>query len=538
MIGFGLTKGNHLNNSENLKEAFLALLSQAEPITIEEDEATEDKPREGEATEDAGGVVGKLLPLVQNDPLFQADDGASYIFRSGRLVLLDGKNRELCEDLRLEGYEKLGKTPSRETVSTVIDLLSARARREGEPVELFNRIAEKDGCLFYDMADGTAIKVAPGSWETIPAPVVFRQMRHQKAQVAPAETGGDVWRFLDFFEIQEEQQLLLLITMIAAFVPRISHPAIHVSGCQGSGKSVLTALFKKIVDPSSVILSVMPRKPEDLDLLFYRYKVLVLDNLSALNADTCDRLCSLISGGTIEKRTLHTDLDTTVFKCNPLILFSSIGSLHSRPDLAERTIVIELQRIPEEKRMVEEEFLLKFAESLPVILGGIFDVLARALEIIPTVTLPKVPRMAGFAKWGFALAEALNNAGEEFLIAYEKNSRIQTGELLERDSFFAAIVEAMEQPGRNSLSGSFHEVLMALMEVAAPGEAKNGYAVLQKDKTFPTARGFRKHLERIRIPLEGMGISFKIDNRRTAQAKAFVTLTKHKPTESGQSVPF
>ena len=64
------------------------------------------------------------------------------------------------------------------------------------------------------------------------------------------------------------------------------------------------------------------------------------------------------------------------------------------------------------------------------------------------------------------------------------------------------------------------------MEIAAPGEAKNGYMSLQKDKTFPTARGFRKHLERIRIPLENMGIFFKIDSQRTSQAKAYVTFYK------------
>ncbi len=64
------------------------------------------------------------------------------------------------------------------------------------------------------------------------------------------------------------------------------------------------------------------------------------------------------------------------------------------------------------------------------------------------------------------------------------------------------------------------------MEVAAPGEAKNGYTVLQKDKTFPNPRGFRKHIERIRIPLENMGISFKIINQRTSSAKAYVTISK------------
>ena len=311
---------------------------------------------------------------------------------------------------------------------------------------------------------------------------------HQRAQVQPTRSLNDIignpWLFLDFFNIKEDQKLLFLITLISCFVPRISHPAIHVSGGQGSGKSVLTKYLKKVVDPSSVELSVMPRKPDDLELLFFRYKVVVLDNLSALNFDTCDRLCSLISGGTIEKRTLHTDSETTIFKSNPVILYSSIGSLHSRPDLTERTIVFQLQRITDDKRMEEMELEQKFTAAMPKILGGIFDVLCQAIRLFPMCALSSVPRMASFARWGYAIAEVLGGKGNQFLLDYAGNSSIQTTELIERDTFFASLVEVMEQPTRSTLSGSFLEVLSTLMEIAAPGEAKNGYMSLQKDKTF------------------------------------------------------
>lgn len=531
--------------TDGLKARFLALLPTAEPATA----GREAKAAKGKNAADhdlsdhqdepGGRGIDRLLPMLQGDPLYLCDDGTGYILRRGRLFLLDNKNRELVEDLRLDGLEQTGKAPSRETVTTVIDLLSARARREGKPVELFNRCGEKGGLFYYDLGNGKAVEVSPGvrSWRITAAPVMFRQMKHQKPQATPLPK-GDPWRFLEFCNLPENQRLLCLVTLATCFIPRIAHPAIHVSGCQGSGKSMFTSLWKTVIDPSSVLLSTMPRKPEDLDLLLVRHYGLVLDNLSALSGDTCDRLCSYITGGAIEKRTLHTDLETTILKSNSVIFFSSIGSLHSRPDLTERSIVFELQRITDDARADEGEVRERFHAVLPEILGRLFDLLARAMEILPTLKMARLPRMAGFAKWGYAVAEALGGRGDEFLRDYAGNSTIQTGALLERDTFFAAIVQAMDDPGIGSLSGSFHEVLLLLSEVMAPGEAKNGYRILERDRTFPSARGFRKHLERIRIPLEGMGIGFAIDDQRTSRAKAFVSFHKQGQEPVDGKAPF
>lgn len=514
-----------------IKKSFLELLPSAKPATpdknkkVNQGSNADDNDQSDHQDSRGSRGIDLLMPLVQDDPLYLSDDGAGYIHRWGRLLPLDGKNRELVEDLRLDGLEQTGKAPSRETVSTVIDLLSARSRREGKLVELFNRCGEKGGLIYCDLGNNQAVEVSPGSWKIVKAPIMFRQMKHQKPQVTPTP-GGDPWRFLDFCDMPKSQQLLFIVTLTSCFIPRIAHPAIHVSGCQGSGKSVFASLWKSVIDPSSVLLSTIPRKPEDLDLLLVRYYGLVLDNLSALSGDTCDRLCSFITGGVIEKRTLHTDLETTILKSNSVIFFTSIGSLHSRPDLTERSIIFELQRISDEMRVDEIEVRENFNAALPDILGGVFDLLARALEIFPTLKLSKLPRMASFAKWGYAVAEAVGGRGDEFLRDYASNSTIQSDALLERDTFFASIVEAMEDPGIDHLSGSFQEVLLILSELAAPGEAKNGYRVLDKDRTFPSARGVRKHLERIRMPLEGLGIYFTIDDHRTSRGKAFASFYK------------
>lgn len=282
------------------------------------------------------------------------------------------------------------------------------------------------------------------------------------------------------------------------------------------------------------MLSTMPRKPEDLDLLLVRHYGLVLDNISALNADTCDRLCSFITGGVIEKRTLHTDLETTILKANSIIFFSSIGSLHSRPDMTERTIVFELERVPPEQRMEEGELFAAFQAAVPEILGGVFELLSRAMDLYPGIRLAKLPRMASFAKFGYAIAESMGGRGNDFLNEYANNSSLQTGSLLENDTLFSAIVvQAMDNPEVFPLQGSFHEVLQVLAKVAIPDGEKNNFKALDKDYTFPKARGLRKHLERIRIPLDEMGISFEYNDNRTSKAKAFVTFYKKSVQDGG-----
>jgi hypothetical protein len=532
------------------KSRFLALVPSAVDWEPEESKAVQDArekrrrsvksdPDPSSSAEEPAGGRGaeRLFPLLSDEQLFFDESGASYLLLRGRLHLLDPKNRELVEELTLLYWNLAGKPLARDAVNTTITLLSAKARQEGNVVELFNRVGEREGVFYIDMGNNRAGEIRPGSWRIRceGTETILRRMSHQQSHPDP-RPGGDPWRFLDFCRLADNVRLLAMVTVITCFIPRIAHPAIHVTGCQGSGKSFWAGLLKILVDRSCVVLSNMPRKPEDLDLLLYRYYCLVLDNLSSLPADICDRLCSFISGGVIEKRTLHTDLETTILKSNSVVVFTSITSLHDRPDMTERTIRLDFERIPKEARRSERKIMADFEEAVPEILGGIFDVLAKAMLIFPTVELPELPRMADFALWGYAIAEALGGRGDEFLRDYTGNATLQTSDLLEHNTFFSSIVQAMERPGPGTLEGTFQEVLSELREIAAPGGNEKAAKMLDKDRTFPHARGFRKHIERLRIPLEDLGIGFRFLERDAMpnknRGKAWVTFFKREDQEA------
>ena len=79
-----------------------------------------------------------------------------------------------------------------------------------------------------------------------------------------------------------------------------------------------------------------------------------------------------------------------------------------------------LERITSENRKTEEDFWQEFEAQRPYIFGAMLDVLSKALAIYPTVKLDKLPRMADFCKWGYAVAEAAAIGGDVFLEGYWK----------------------------------------------------------------------------------------------------------------------
>jgi hypothetical protein len=516
------------------KERFLQLVSTAVPWDPDESEEVKSaraKRRKGESQSEDSGPRGAdlVFPIIGGCRLYVDDTGAAYVWIADKLQPLDAKNRELNECITYQCRETTGKFPSKEAVNTAISYYCEKARRDGEALELFNRLGEKKELFYYDLLNGRSVEIRPKSWRIIDSPVMFRRWSHQLAQPLPKKN-GDPWRFFEFCRLPEDLQLLALVTICTCFIPRINHPAIHWTGPQGSGKSTASKLLKLLVDPSAVVLSSMPRKPEDLDLCLFRYHVLALDNLSGISADVADRLCSFITGGAIEKRTLHTDLETTVLKSNAIITFSSITSLTDRPDFHERTIKLTLEALEKKGRRGDKGLLKRFNEAVPDILGGVFTLISKAMTIVADVEnhmedIGAVCRMSDFSVWGYAIAEVLGGRGNEFLKDYMGNAMLATLELLEHNTFFSSIVQAMDKPGPGGLSGTFGEVLNELVEIVAPkGE---GLKALEKDRSFPpSARSFRKHLERLKIPLEMQGITYQIDNNRTNKGKASVQFLK------------
>lgn len=71
---------------------------------------------------------------------------------------------------------------------------------------------------------------------------------------------------------------------------------------------------------------------------------------------------------------------------------------------------------------MEHSVLVDKVEALkPEVFGAILDALSKAMAIKPTIQLTRLPRMADFALWGCAIAEALGYTQDEFLEAYYSN---------------------------------------------------------------------------------------------------------------------
>ena len=492
--------------SQDCKALFLKFVEAASeycpPVGLQ---ATAESAADGTEAQQSqeGRGAERILGMLSSCPLYRDDTGAAYIQINSRLERLDSRSRSLLAYLSYTYYTLTGKAPRRESIGQAVQVLEGKALCEGTLIEIFNRVGEKDGIIYYHMG-GRCVAISAGKWELIDsAPVFFLTFNHQRPQPDPLK-GGNSWQFFEFFNnIPEEKRLLVLVTIIASFIPKITHPVLGVIGSHGAGKSFFCGALKTIVDPSASTLLSMPRKEEDADLLLYRHHLLALDNLSELSGSLSDRLSAVITGAVLEKRQLHTDTDIILLRCNPVIVLNGIVPFIHRADLLDRTITVNLERITPTGRREEIVFWRQFHEALPSIRGGIFDTLSKALEIYPTVKLKSLPRLADFCRFGFSIGEALGGRGNEFIQAYNENANLEIEEMIEGNSLCAAIVSCMEV--RGYLEGTVKEILDKLREIASPATG---------DKSFPSSpRAFRAHLERLRVPLSEMGINYRVKGK-------------------------
>src|SRR5262245_25763511 len=113
-----------------------------------------------------------------------------------------------------------------------------------------------------------------------------------------------------------------------------------------------------------------------------------------------DALCRVATGGGFSKRMLYEDTEEIqIFVSRPIIV-NGIDDAVSRPDLADRAVVVTLSHIPEQKRLTESEVIEKFKKAHPRILGALLGGFSHGLRMMPSMDRPDVlPRMADFAQW-------------------------------------------------------------------------------------------------------------------------------------------
>ena len=182
---------------------------------------------------------------------------------------------------------------------------------------------------------------------------------------------------------------------------------------------------------------------------------------------------------------------------------NGIEEFVTRADLADRSILLVLEPIPDEKRKPEEDIWSTFDAKHPLILGGLLDAAVHGLRYLPTIRLERLPRMADFARWVMACEPAFISPGA-FWSAYRRNRNDAVEASIEGDQIAAAVCTLMANQGK--WVGTASDLLKALSKTF--GEYPMG------PRTWPdTARALAGRLRRAATVLRKVGIEFAFERQ-------------------------
>src|SRR6516164_1300758 len=392
-----------------------------------------------------------LIDIAPCDDLFHAAAGTAFAD-----ITLDG-HRETwpIRSKRFRGwprrcyYQATGGAASAAEIRSALDLLEARAQFDGPERAVHVRIAEHAGHIYLDLADEhwRVVDIGADGWRVIGAPPVrFRRPAGMLPLPVP-ERGGSIETLRSFLNLPCRNDFVLIVAwLLAALRLGGPYPLLAISGEQGSAKTLLSKLLKSLVDPNVAPVRAPAREERDLMIAANNGYLRAFDNLSGLSFWISDALCRLASGGSFAVRQLYTDDEEVLFQAARPILLNGIEDVISRPDLADRAIVLTLPPIDQGRRRPEAELWREFEMARPRILGALLDAAAHGLRSLSGFDrrLEKLPRMADFTLWATACETALWPAGT-FARTYEANRRAAIESMIDADPVASCVREIVSR---------------------------------------------------------------------------------------------
>ena len=372
----------------------------------------------------------------------------------------------------------------------------------------------------YDLHDdcGKVVSITPKGWSiTTTSTKKFTTFPHMQAQDVPVNSDKSLIDLLAPYVNLKGDYLKLFAIWLAQSMSAGSHSCLLVSAERGSGKSYMSKTIRAILDPSTLDVTALPSKTENLSVILTNTYFVAFDNVSMISKDISDLLCSAITGATIAKRTLFSTNDLSVFKMHNTLIINGIALVPDESDLAERMILMKLKKLSGQKLKEERKLWAEFKKDKPEILGAIFSVLSSAMNIIDTLQLTSLPRMANSFVEMCAIAMAMGIPKEEFINIYDRN--ITT---LNKERAHTPLVEAIREYMNSPL------VTGRKAEDYANNLLTNIRDYYSGDKNLlpKSASAFSKRLKAERNVLDAIGFNVNIDD--TPAKGTLIAIIKNK----------
>lgn len=437
--------------------------------------------------------------------------------------------------LLAEYVKRTGGTASREAINTLAFTCEARAQSSGKRHDLWVRAARVDDAFWIDLGDETwsAIKITKSGWSIeLEPPILFRRHKHMKPlSVAAHGTKEDFDALKKLLPLKEENDLLLWsVTRITQHFPGHPQPIEMIYGAQGGAKSTLTIISRRIIDDSSIALLTMPHDRNELIQQLNHHYVPAYDNVHGLSQAQSDAICRAVTGDGNSKRSLYSNDDDFVYSHRRCPMFNGLNLAGTAPDLLDRAITYRCERIPKTQRKRQELIETKFNELLPKVRAFIYETAVKALQLAPQVPETNLPRMADYARYGEAAAQALGYEPGEFLRAYEANQQNLSKTSVQENLLGDLILAYHDKAG--DFDGTPTEFYKKLQEHAA-----NENINLKTENWPKDVSAMSRDLTKLSTPFADMGYLLLKDFSDSTKKKRRIVFRKIYPLSFLQDFP-
>ena len=415
-----------------------------DPMPDDDDDTTDDQEAK-EKTDKAEkrSIASQLVDLARSDyELGVSDDGIPFGSRPDVphvAMPLRGGKFGLRAELGRHYFEKCNAVPSSQALTDAINVLEGYAAQEN-PKRLHLRVGAANNTVYIHCADNgdRVIAINDGNWNyTEYVPIVFRRTELTAPMPEPVR-GGDVCKLWKHVNVALADRPLMLAHMVSAWIqPDRPHPILGLVAEHGSAKSSTTRCYVSLVDPSVAPLRMCPRDPDQWVTAAAGSYVVALDNVSTIADWFSDSLCRAATGEANVKRQLYTDTSLTVIKFHRVVLINGIDLGGLNGDFADRLLPVDLKRISESERRDEADLEAGWNKDRPEIVGGLLDLAARVHQMLPTITVDRMPRMADFAKVLACIDQIHKTDG---LTRYRERAAHLAADAVTSDAFIAWLI--------------------------------------------------------------------------------------------------
>lgn len=329
-------------------------------------------------------------------------------------------------------------------INKVVGILSSKIRKDANKLELDYRIAKDiNGDFLYQLTKDEMVVINENGYKIAPIlKATFKVDNTFTNQVKPSNKPS-MKRILDVLNLNEEDKKLLQVLIISLFIPDIQKASLVLASPTGTGKSTITDIIKRIVDPTPNKKVKAPKSLNELEQIISKSYLPCFDNIDYISTEQSNVLCRAITGDTHIKYEKNKTITSSYTR--PIIL-NGIKCPVYKEDLIDRLVIIEPPTII--TPLTREEIDKIIDEELPNALAYIFNTLSKAKDIYKDLQIDIVDRMADWYKWAYAIAEAIEyGSGWMFESLFRKNRNKQTDIILSNNPITIALKEFVNNGG-------------------------------------------------------------------------------------------